>query len=118
MKKIEMEKIDWNQVHRDMVLNDYGMNIEFYEDGSHALLSSGSYTQDAVATMKTTGRGDRNDEYYLAGWGTLDDYTGMFHADDGRVLTLEEAVEACVEEGEQHELYEGWMENVNNILKV
>ena len=112
LEKILNELVDWEHVHRDMVLGQYGQNLEIYADGTHEVLSHGTYTHCAVAAMKTIGSGNIENSYYLEGWGHYDSETGIFIADDGRELSFEEAVEESVAEGHHCELYEQWKEEI------
>jgi hypothetical protein len=134
MKTIEMSKeevqkvldeIEWSEVHYLTVFEDYGSTIHVKTDGTFFVLGSGTYLRDyseILGTIPVVGYGSIDHWDYLDGWGEWDRENETFLTDDGRTLSIKEAIEECIEVGEwqtfiadwQKSLLEQWQEDVEN----
>ena len=114
------EKIDWTKLHIEQTLHpDYNDSIIIWaEDASIEVLSSNNYydTDEYCLHMRTEGFNNVDPTPYAEGWtdeemDEYDNHTGNYvESDTGRIMTLEEMVFECIEEGEWDDLYEHWKE--------
>ena len=109
-----VRELDWKAIHKEMVNNQYGMKIEIYEDGTYSVLTSGSYTKEAVAVVKTTG--EYLDEEYFDGWLTRNDDGELVEDETGKVWDESAAVRDAIENGEWY--YEEWSEYQEMIDEI
>jgi hypothetical protein len=102
-----LEDLDWIDIHKRCVFSAYpGGTINIFTDGSvEELPQNTGYRDDSqvIGTLRAWGRGNTDTYAYLDGWGEVSEDGESFIVDDGRVLTINEAIEECIECGEWSE---------------
>lgn len=115
IQEILDEKVDWEDVHTRTVFSNYGDTIHIRTDGTVFELGSGTYLRDyseIIGRIPVVGYGDIDDNDYLDGWGEWDRDNDTFTTSDGRILTIEEAIQEAIEDGEWTSLIEEWKQSV------
>lgn len=116
-----IEKIDWTELHKLKELtNGYNQPIIIWVDGTMTLYSCGSWpnTDQYFLRSATTGWGNVDVSSYAEGWANpeKDEYendTGNWiNQDTGEIMTSEEMVEECIQDGEWDEVYGFWEEQL------
>ncbi len=97
-----IKKVDWVEVHELIALQSWGMGIWIHGDSKISLHTQGSYPNpnydgnDRVIVTLTAVGNNRDDRYYLDGWTTMDDDGNIFVDEDGKEISLENAVYECI----------------------
>ena len=114
-----INNIDWTELHRAMVMSDYGMGVWIYEDGTIDFQTSGTLPgkNNTVIAMFTAWGANISENDYLEGWGEWDREEDTFLTDDGRTLTTEEAITEAINEGEYHTQIEQWKESIRESIE-
>ena len=117
--------LDWIQLHKESAFSDHGASILIWHDGKIEVQDSGSSyrTDDEYLTLPVVGRGNLDEGYYAEAWATeeLDEnenWTGNYIEDTtGKVMTADEMITDCIEEGDFINEIETWKETLRQKYK-
>lgn len=115
----ETGSIDWIELHKALVVYSANERIYIFKDGTIENLGN-SYLQnedDVLAIMRTWGRGNMDTTSYSDDWTDYNKDDDTYTTDDGRVLSEDEMIEECIEEGDWTEQIELWLEEINNQIE-
>lgn len=131
MEQSKIEKvinnIDWELLHKYYV-KDFGMNIEIYENGSISLLTSSTYTKNAVAVIKTEG-GNFDNSYYTEDFAEeIDDsdsenygkwkILGLWGDHDSKeFLSYDDMIERSITDGDHSDRIEEWENEIREQME-
>jgi hypothetical protein len=122
-----LREMDWTEIHKLYATADYGDHVMLYSDGSFNVMHSSTHYRDpdaagVIGSIRCPGSGNLDTTYYTEGWtrpekdedgydtGNYVVEYGFEDEDNGKVLTLDEAIEMCIEIGEHD--YDEWIDGV------
>jgi hypothetical protein len=115
-----LESIDWKEFNSRMTFAQAGDKVIIWMDGSISDMSSGTHPhpdecENILHIYHPCGMGNDSFEYQLEGFVTEhgDDYI----TEDGRILTLNEALSESIDEGDFTEWIEGWKREALQVIE-
>jgi hypothetical protein len=105
-------KVDWKEFNRSMTFSQAGDKVIIWMDGSVSEMSSGTHPhlneyKNIIHMFHPCGMGNDSFEYQLEGFVTETD-DGNYITEDGRILTLNEALNESIEDGDFTDWIENW----------
>lgn len=105
-----------NELHKEVIFNLYNTIINVWTDGSISTMGQNISFQDRdvykdiLFQEKASGSANIDTGYYTAGWIVSEkenEKTGEmeYYTDDNRVLSFDEMISECIEEGDHSEWY-------------
>lgn len=120
MEQVKFENINWTELHKEIAMSvNCNELITIFKDGSFEKLGSNTVLRNdtkAVAVLRTWGIGNIGFDYYANGW-TTENEDGTYTTDDGRVLSAEEVIAECIEDGDHTDQINMWIEEINRQIE-
>jgi len=114
-----MEEIDLIELRKTLALSGSG-SVWIYYDGSFEFHESNTRPSGKgraiIATIKTAGRGNIDEDWYAEGWAKYDDEKDAWITEDGRKLSPDEMIAESIEEGEfdWYEMYNAIKDSIES----
>lgn len=118
----DVGEINWIKLHKEMVGYNANETICIEKDGTINNIGSNSspspeYAKNIIATLTTWGRGNMDTTPYSDNWTEYDKESDTYTTEDGRVLTEDEMIDECIEEGEWIDQIDMWVEEINSQIE-